>query len=202
MAVYTTLYSFVLTCPGVSWNWFVLVCTGTYMFYGRSMAILLGIPYTWTSQYKGIQGSIYYNAAYQGFPWYGVLWYVLSCTVSVNRGKAALYLSPRISSMSVRVWTSMNEYERVYTMLWPFFTGYTSMYEFVHVQTRTDLFEVSFKNCKQISNPGSPAYFPQNIALHCVWHVRHRSLSFKLIVYNVVCPKWTYNIVCSWHTIL
>jgi hypothetical protein len=49
-----------------------LVCTGMYSYihvFGRSlMVILLRILYTWTSRYKGEQGSIYCNAAYQGFP--------------------------------------------------------------------------------------------------------------------------------------
>ncbi len=38
---------------------------------------------------------------------------------------------------------------------------------------------------------------------HRAWHVRHRTVSFKHSVYsdNVVSPKWTYDIVCTWHTI-
>ncbi len=36
-----------------------LVCTSTYVFYGRSMAILLRILYTWTSQYIKIYTSLY-----------------------------------------------------------------------------------------------------------------------------------------------
>ncbi len=46
--------------------------------------ILLKILYTWTSQYKGIQGSISSNAPYHAFPWCGVLKFVLPCTMSLT----------------------------------------------------------------------------------------------------------------------
>ncbi len=160
------------------------------------MVILLRILYTWTSRYKGEQGSIYCNAAYQGFPWYGSWQYVLPCTVWVTRGKAALYLDPSVEVHHclyeyVRVCTGTYEYVRctsIYyamsilsqyilvctSMYWYiipydyFIIVHSSMYEFelVLVHTCTDWFEVSSKKCKQVSNPTSSAYFLQILPLH------------------------------------
>ncbi len=64
--VHTSMYSFVLSCPGVQnsnenaielqQNWYVLVCTGKKVFYGSSMDILLQVRilYTWTRLYKEV----------------------------------------------------------------------------------------------------------------------------------------------------
>jgi hypothetical protein len=35
---------------------------------------------------------------------------------------------------------------------------------------------------------------------HRTSHIRHRTCSSQHIADNVVCQKWTYDVVCTWHT--
>ena len=73
-----------------------LVCTGTYVFYGHSIAFSLE-SYTSgqvsTMKYKAVYTTLYSyvlkkSARQYMNERYGVLRYVLGCTMSGNRGKA------------------------------------------------------------------------------------------------------------------
>jgi hypothetical protein len=115
------------------------------------MAIFPRILYTWTSRYKDVQGSIYSNAVYLGFPWYGAS-RVCTSMYEYVRVCTSIYYAMTILSQYILVCTSMYWYILLYDY---FIIVRTSMYEFVLVHTSTawDRFEVSFKKMQTALEP-------------------------------------------------
>ncbi len=140
IAVYTPLYVFVQTCPGVQDSkekhyrtsinsnkicMYQYIPVHTRPWFGT----LLRILYTWTSQYKDVQRSIYSDAVYLAFPWYVILQYMLPSSSLYRVSKRG-----EISTLLRHSWSS-SQYVRVCTSMYEFVQSQYSSYWYVRVCT-------------------------------------------------------------------